>query len=133
MILICYSVGCIWFWYSREVAHEPYSDEHFVDDNAKLTDENNRTKLLRSWFFALTTISTVGYGDYLPKNNSELALIILILLVGVGVFAYIMGSFNSAVTDYDSLNPDDENLSRLNIWLDSLEEMHGKIKKPKLK
>ena len=91
------------------------------------------TKLLRSCYFALTTVSTVGYGDYLPKNTSEFALIVIIMIVGTVQFSYIMGSFNSALTDYHQLSSEDDNLSGLNTWLDSLEILHGKIQKPKLK
>jgi hypothetical protein len=65
----------------------------------------------------------VGYGDYMPKNVNEFGLIVIIMLAGVGCFAYIMGSFNSAVQDYNSLTSGDDNLSNLNIWLDSLEDM----------
>ncbi len=65
----------------------------------------------------MTTMTTVGYGDYLAKNVYEYALICLIMLVGAGAFAYIMGSFNSAVADYDNLNSGDDLLSELNIWI----------------
>ena len=48
-------------------------------------------------------MSTVGYGDYLPKNTYEQALLSVIMLVGVVWFAYIMGSFNSVIEDFNSL------------------------------
>jgi hypothetical protein len=97
MVLITYSLGCLWFWYVKRVDDEKYSKLNFIDDNFLLDDAHNYSKVLRSCYFILTTISTVGYGDYLPKNPSEYALLGIIMLLGVGVFAYIMGSFNSAV------------------------------------
>ena len=43
------------------------------------------------------------------------------MLVGVVWFAYIMGSFNSVIEDFNSLTGEQDNLSNLNIWIDELE------------
>jgi hypothetical protein len=51
----------------------------------------------------LTTITTVGYGDYLPKNIYEMALLSIIMLLCVALFAYFMGSFNTAIEDYNAI------------------------------
>lgn len=44
-------------------------------------------------YFAFTTLSTVGFGDYHPRSDSERAVCAIILLVGVAIFSYIMGNF----------------------------------------
>jgi hypothetical protein len=51
----------------------------------------------------LTTITTVGYGDYLPKNIYEMALLSIIMILCVAFFAYIMGSFNGAIEEYNAI------------------------------
>ena len=55
-------------------------------------------KLVISCYFALTTLSTVGYGDYHPVSNVERILAVLIMLGGVAFFSYIMGNFIEIVT-----------------------------------
>ena len=54
-----------------------------------------------SCYFALTTLSTVGYGDYFPISNEERLFAILIMLGGVAFFSYIMGSFIEILSTYE--------------------------------
>ena len=42
-------------------------------------------------YFAFTTISTVGFGDYYPITDAERAIWAPILLSGVAIFSYFMG------------------------------------------
>ena len=50
-------------------------------------------KLILSSYFALTTLSTVGYGDYFPVSKEEKIFVIFIMLAGVAFFSYLMGQF----------------------------------------
>jgi len=54
-----------------------------------------------SCYFALTTLSTVGYGDYYPISNPERIFTIIVMLGGVAFFSYIMGNFIEILTNYD--------------------------------
>jgi hypothetical protein len=47
--------------------------------------------MVKMWYYALTTLSTIGYGDFLPKSTSEKLFVCVILMGGVTVFSYIMG------------------------------------------
>ena len=31
LILLCYTLGCLWWWYVDAVRHEPYTDEIFYE------------------------------------------------------------------------------------------------------
>lgn len=44
-------------------------------------------------YFALTTLSTVGYGDYFPISINEILIGIGYMLIGIVCFSQIMGSF----------------------------------------
>jgi voltage-gated potassium channel Kch len=56
---------------------------------------------LVSCYFALTTLSTVGYGDYFPISNEERIFAVIIMLGGVAFFSYIMGSFIEILSTYE--------------------------------
>jgi len=49
-----------------------------------------------SW--ALTTISTTGYGDIYPLTNEEKVFGVFALIISCGIFSYIVG-FVSALFD----------------------------------
>jgi hypothetical protein len=44
-------------------------------------------------YYAFTSLSTVGFGDYNPKSNIERFVCAFILLFGVAIFSYVMGNF----------------------------------------
>ena len=48
-------------------------------------------------YFAFTSLSTVGFGDYNPRSDIERLLCAFILLFGVAIFSYIMGNFISII------------------------------------
>ena len=52
-------------------------------------------------YFALTTLSTVGYGDYHPLSNIEMLFACIIMMGGVAFFSYIMGNFLEIISSYD--------------------------------
>lgn len=58
---------------------------------------------LRALYWATTTISTIGYGDYTPDHNSnnQIAYTILIQLFGVGMFSYIIANVSSLMSNLD--------------------------------
>lgn len=44
-------------------------------------------------YFAFTSLSTVGFGDYHPRGDIERIGCAIILLFGVAIFSYIMSTF----------------------------------------
>lgn len=44
-------------------------------------------------YFSYTTLSTVGFGDFNPRSDLERLFCILVLLLGVGIFGFILGNF----------------------------------------
>jgi voltage-gated potassium channel len=48
-------------------------------------------------YFCLTTLSTVGYGDYYPSSIMEKIVGIFIEIVGVTIFSILMNQFIEVV------------------------------------
>jgi len=51
-------------------------------------------------YFAFTSLSTVGFGDYVPRSNLERAVGAFMLLSGVAIFSYIMGNFIQILNNF---------------------------------
>ena len=49
--------------------------------------------MIKVWYFGLTTLSTIGFGDFLPMSGTEKLIIACVMLVGVLVFSFIMTKF----------------------------------------
>ncbi|CAI2360541.1 unnamed protein product [Moneuplotes crassus] len=97
-IVITYFIGCFWFFISNELHHAD-NNKTFVK-NFELDKEDSFRQLVVSCYFALTTLSTVGYGDYYPISNIERIIACMIMLVGVAFFSYIMGNFIEIISNY---------------------------------
>ena len=98
-VIITYFLG--WFWY---FVSDTYNDSNSSRTFVKvfgLDNKNNKRKLIVSWYYTLTTLSTVGYEDYYPISNMERCLAWIIMLLGVAFFSYIMGNFIEIVTNYN--------------------------------
>ena len=75
-----------------------------MNDNLPL-DCNQFTvpyRYLLSFYWALQTISTVGYGDFGSHNYSEMIITILWMLIGVGYYSYMVGAVTSTITSQTS-------------------------------
>jgi len=66
-------------------------------------------------YYALTSLSTVGFGDFHPKTDIERIMCAIVLLFGVAIFSYIMGEFIAILAQVQEIAADldeDDNLSK---------------------
>jgi len=52
-----------------------------------------------SLYWTFTTITTVGYGDLTPKATSERAFAIFAMLLGTGIFGYVLSAMTHTLSD----------------------------------
>lgn len=46
--------------------------------------------LIKIWYYALTTLSTIGFGDMSPQTPTERMIGAFIMMFGVANFSFIM-------------------------------------------
>lgn len=66
-------------------------------------------------YFTITSLSTVGFGDYHPRSDTERAFGAFILLFGVAIFSIIMGNFIEILGSFQQFNAgldDGDNLTK---------------------
>ena len=55
--------------------------------------------LIDSFYTTMTTLSTVGYGDYTPKTTQGKVFTVLIIILGVGTMLYSFGLISETVIE----------------------------------
>lgn len=58
---------------------------------------------LRSLYWCVTTIATIGYGDYTPSHDSnpQIFYTIVVQIIGVAFYGYIIGNMASLIANLD--------------------------------
>jgi hypothetical protein len=65
---------------------------------------SERSLYWTSFYWTVTTITTVGYGDISGGNNSERIFCSVVMIVGVFAFSFANGSLASIMSNYDQSN-----------------------------
>lgn len=94
MLFLVYGIGCLFYLVSTYITLG--SDETFITA-FKLHELDDSDTLIRLMYFALTMLSTVGYGDYFPIHKSEMFMSVLLMLMGVGVFSWITSELRQVI------------------------------------
>lgn len=79
-----------------------FDNPNFCSTNF-VADEDSFERLVKVWYYAITTLSTIGFGDFLPISTIERLVASFILVCGVTVFSFIMGQFIEILINYKSL------------------------------
>ena len=62
--------------------------------------DTSEDKLVKVWYFAITTLTTIGFGDFSPQSVQERIIASGILMFGVAIFSFIMGQFIEILMNY---------------------------------
>ena len=68
-----------------------YKESFILNEGWNIMDQEMFRKSLISLYFAFTSLSTVGFGDFYPINDHERLVGAFVLLGGVAAFSYILG------------------------------------------
>lgn len=121
ILIVSYFMGMLWYIYC-ELTH----DDTIVDPKGEdlgfilkwnLDQKSNLEKAIIVTYWAFTTLSTVGFGDFYPISNPERLLCAFILLFGVTIFSYIMGNYIMILNSMQALNADFDDGENLSKWL----------------
>nr|XP_026485505.1 uncharacterized protein LOC113393027 isoform X2 [Vanessa tameamea] len=79
-------------WFARALTWE--------DQRSGMTSNKSKYHILTAIYFATTTLLSVGYGDFVPGDQYDMAFIAFLSLYGVLLSGYCVSEFSAVVTHW---------------------------------
>ena len=99
MFLAAHWLCCIWF---RVGYHEGWvhsANAQLMDDDGNPMDDRQQVyEWVTALYWAITTMTTIGYGDISATTQSERAVACVVMIMGCGFFAWSTGTITSVLT-----------------------------------
>jgi hypothetical protein len=96
--LVIHWIACIWFLTAFVAG--------FPDDcwavKAEIAGATPSAQYVRSLYWTITTMTTVGYGDITPCGTVEYIVGMVVMLMGASMYAFIIGTVASLFSNLDS-------------------------------
>lgn len=61
--------------------------------------QDRTTHYITAMYWTVTTLTTIGYGDITPTNNQGRLFTMVIMILGVGVYGFVIGTVTKMVQD----------------------------------
>ena len=123
-VFLTFVVGSLWYvWVNNLNSDEDnQAGNSFIyneDWEIYKTDEVLQ-KVIITCYFALTTLSTVGFGDLKPLSYIEMVFGIIIMLTGQVVFSGVIGQFQEILQSYNKIQDKVDKSIELHNWMNLL-------------
>lgn len=100
VLMIAHYVGCFWYYISAGVtdSRNAWWGRIHLD-----RPDSMYSKYIASVYWAIVTMTTVGFGDISAANSEEQAYSIFVFIGGTTLFAYVVGTVIEVVSNSKSL------------------------------
>ena len=99
LIVLTYFQGCFWFLMSKSHVPDVEGQLTWYETFGLNEIERISDQLIISLYFALTMLSTVGYGDTYPVTAIGQTIAAIIAILGIGMFALPAGILGAGFVD----------------------------------
>ena len=96
--LLTHWIACFWFL-GPYVSDFPQTSWAVI---ANISNAPAADQYIRSLYWTITTMTTVGYGDIIPQSNPEYVITMVVMLLGASMYAIIIGNISSLFSNLDA-------------------------------
>ena len=98
VLVVAHITACVWYFFARIGDFEP---KCWVV-RAGLIDESQATQYIAAFYWSVTTMVTVGYGDITPSTTIEIIMAIFWMFIGIGFYSYTISSLSTFLMSIDT-------------------------------
>jgi hypothetical protein len=96
-LLLIHLIACFWAFMGK--TDDTYENWIFA---GSYNDKSPFELYVISFYWAITTLSTVGYGDISAHNSAERLMCSLTMLIGIFVYSYVISSITNLLGNLDT-------------------------------
>ncbi|CAJ1437123.1 unnamed protein product [Effrenium voratum] len=105
--LLCHLLACF-----MQISGTGFLDTYEWDN------ETSTSKYISSLYWAMTTVTTVGYGDIVPRSDDERVFTMLAMILGGAFYGYVVGNISVILASNDvNWRAKKERLEVIDAWL----------------
>lgn len=97
VLILAHFTACMWYFTAKMDDFNP--DTWVVRYN--MIDKADSYLYLIGLYWAITVLTTVGFGDISAFTPAEIFLSILWMLFGIGFYSFVVGSLTSVISSID--------------------------------
>ncbi|OMJ83216.1 hypothetical protein SteCoe_15934 [Stentor coeruleus] len=124
IIFFSFFTTCVFWYVSLQLTNLLGIRETFIIEN-QLEGENISESFIKTLYFIVTSMATVGYGDFLPENVYERIFISMILVYSTVWFTVSRGKALEFLEKVWKFNRKKSDFEKLDIFITQLENAHG--------
>ena len=100
LVFTAHLLGC---FFTMLLASETDDVNWLTHYNPELSDAGDQTRYVVALYWAMISVTTMGYGDVIPVTHTERIFGLVVALVGAVVFSFCMGNVASLISQVPSL------------------------------
>lgn len=79
---------------------------------------DNLSLYIRALYWTVTTVTTIGYGDIIPHTNEQTLYVIVIEIIGAGMYGFIIANIANLITNIDVAKSQyRDKIEKINIFM----------------
>jgi CRP-like cAMP-binding protein len=98
-LLMIHILACLWIFIGVYFLYDSYNN-WIMQSN--LQDLGSSDLYITGLYWCVTTLATVGYGDIHPFNTTERLYATGVMMIGIFIYSYIIGSLTNLLANLDS-------------------------------